>query len=252
MKNGSRKLTWVECLWVIAVIAFLAAGLLPMLSGGGPSRGNMARSETHDLVSAIEAYYKVYGHMPVSAAVRQAAGAGDFTYGSIINSPAVPTPVGTLPGGQVVLNSEVVAILMDFTNFPGNPGQSTINTNDCLNPQHILFLKAQLVSSAVLPRVGPDLVYRDPWGTPYFITMDLNGDGRCVDAFYGKRAVSQRNATGAAGYNGLTNSVDAGGNGDHFLYQGRVMVWSAGPDQKINTETAADAGENKDNIVSWR
>jgi hypothetical protein len=46
--------------------------------------------------------------------------------------------------------------------------------------------------------------------------------------------------------------VDAGGNGDHFQYQGRAMVWSAGPDQKINTEISADQGENKDNIVSWQ
>ena len=92
-------------MWAIAVIAFLAAGLLPMLSRGGASRRSMARIETLELVSAIEAYYQVYGHMPVSAAVRQAADAGDFTCGSIINSPAAPTPVGTLLGGKVALNS---------------------------------------------------------------------------------------------------------------------------------------------------
>jgi len=76
-----------------------------MLSRGGASRRSMARIETLELVSAIEAYHQVYGHMPVSAAVRQAADAGDFTCGSIINSPAAPTPVGTLLGGKVALNS---------------------------------------------------------------------------------------------------------------------------------------------------
>jgi hypothetical protein len=34
------------------------------------------------------------------------------------------------------------------------------------------------------PGVGTDLVYRDPWGNPYIITMDLNYDEMCKDAFY--------------------------------------------------------------------
>ena len=35
------------------------------------------------------------------------------------------------------------------------------------------------------------LVYRDPWGNPYIITMDLNYDEQCQDAFYCQQAVSQ-------------------------------------------------------------
>jgi hypothetical protein len=30
------------------------------------------------------------------------------------------------------------------------------------------------------------------------------------------------------------------------------MVWSAGPDGKINGSAAANLGENKDNVLSWR
>jgi len=226
--------------------------LLPMLSGGGPSPRHTARGEMMALSTAIGAYYDVYGHLPISPATQREAASGDFTYGSTIKTPATLNPIGTMVGGTVVLNSEVIAILMDFTNFPGYPAQSTVNTNHCLNPQQIRFLNASMVSDASLPRVGPDLVYRDPWGTPYFITLDLNGDGKCLDSFYGQRAVSQVNGMAAAGYHGLTNTIDADGKGDHCQWRGRVMVWSAGPDGKINPALPANEGENKDNIVSWQ
>jgi hypothetical protein len=34
------------------------------------------------------------------------------------------------------------------------------------------------------PGVGTDLVYRDPWGNPYIITLDLNYDEKARDACY--------------------------------------------------------------------
>jgi hypothetical protein len=39
---------------------------------------------------------------------------------------------------------------------------------------------------------------------------------------------------------------------DSFQYHGTVMVWSAGPDGKIGTGTAANQGLNRDNILSWK
>ena len=39
-----------------------------------------------------------------------------------------------------------------------------------------VFLNATMSGDPTLPGVGPDLVYRDPWGNPYIITMDLNYD----------------------------------------------------------------------------
>ena len=86
------------------------------------------------LVQAIESYHAAYGHMPVSAAVQQAANSGSFTYGALIPNPKSPGAIGTLMGGQLVLNSELIAVLMDLTNYPGNPGQATINTNHCECP----------------------------------------------------------------------------------------------------------------------
>ena len=202
------------------------------------------------LVSAIEAYNQAYGHMPVSASVQQAAKAGDFSYGAIIKTPDGTMPMGTMAGGQIIFNSEVIAILMDLTNYPGDIHRSTVNTNHCLNPRQTIFLNARFTADATSSGVGPDLVYRDPWGTPYFITLDLNRDGRCEDGHYHRRIVSQMNGTN--GYAGMLNTNDPGGNGNHFRYPGQVLVWCAGRDRKINPGVPANQGENKDNILSWQ
>lgn len=186
---------------------------------------NKAKIEISALEQAIKSYHEVYGRIPVSASVLQTANSGSFTYGAVIPNPKSPSPIGTLMRGQVVLNSELIAVLMDLTNYPGNPGQSTINTNHCLNHQHTKFLNANFVAETSSGGVGPDLVYRDPWGTPYFITVNLGDTNQCQDEFYfrpGLPAIAQ------------------------------VMVWSAGPDMKINTSAPRGEAENKDNIVSWR
>jgi hypothetical protein len=62
--------------------------------------------------------------------------------------------------------------------------------------------------------------------------------------------VSQQ--SGSSGYNGLVNTTDSGGNGDNFLYHGKVMVWSAGPNRAIDPVEPADDRENKDNVLSWQ
>ena len=65
--------------------------------------------------------------------------------------------------------------------------------------------------------------------------MDLNYDEFCSDAFYS-----------TAGGNGLINQ---GG----YVYRGKVMVWSAGPDKKVDfTAGSGSVGANKDNVVSWQ
>jgi hypothetical protein len=97
-----------------------------------------------------------------------------------------------------------------------------------------------------LPGVGPDLVYRDPWGNPYIISLDMNYDEKCRDALYQKSSVSQE--AGASGFTGLFNST---GVSDQFEYRGHVMIWSLGSDRKANAGPA-NAGFNKDNILSWK
>ncbi len=95
---------------------------------------------------------------------------------------------------------------MDMQTYPGS-GAPTINNNHVKNPKQTKFLNATMTSDPTLPGVGPDLVYRDPWGNPYVISMDLNYDDQCEDAFYCQWAVSENPPGGSSqsGYNGLVN-----------------------------------------------
>jgi hypothetical protein len=52
------------------------------------------------------------------------------------------------------------------------------------------------------------------------------------------------------GYNGLFNPNTTAS--DNFLYHGKVMVWSAGPDQAISNAVPANVAPNQDNILSWQ
>ncbi len=269
--RGRRDLsafTLVELLTVIAIIAILAAMLLPVLSRARVSaQKTQARVQVNDIANSIQAYESAYGRFPVSplaqaaAAANAGTGNADFTYGGYFtNTPGTGTPIGTLVNGAPMLNSEVIAILMDFTNYPDNPTQFTVNTNYEKNPQKTQFLNARTSGwdpsqhGFPLAGVGNDLVYRDPWGNPYIISMDLNYDGQCQDSFYDLSAVSKM--SGNQGYNGL---VDSSGIADQFTFHGPVMVWSMGPFgpgtpslSSFDQTQAATASPNRNHVLSWQ
>jgi prepilin-type N-terminal cleavage/methylation domain-containing protein len=243
MQTGkSSGFTLVEILTVITIIGILAAMLLAVVNQAKNRALKVrAKKDITDIVTAIQAYDSVYGQFPVSASVQSTAGTQDFTYGDALLTAALG------PGSYGANNSEVVAILMDITNYPA--GGPTANMNHSKNTQQRVFLTANMVSDSTLPGVGPDLVYRDPWGTPYIITVDLSYDERCRDEFYRRTIVSSTaGANTNLGFNGLVNPD---GTPDNFLYHGKVMVWSAGPDKAIAPGLPANQGANKDDILSW-
>jgi len=256
--EGGRRpraaFTLVELLTVIAVIAILAAMLLTALAGVKAHALKMkAHLEEAQIVNAIEKYDSDYGRFPVSTNAQFAASnaGSDYTYGWVFDTPSGPYPVPTYPGsGVVVSNAEVIAILMDNTNLANG-----VNAGHIKNPRQTIFMSPKMSgydpSTPGPAEGGVDVngVYRDPWGNPYVISMDLNYDDNCKDSFYCLQKVSQAN--GQTGYNGLYNS-DTAGTTDNFQYHGKVMVWSAGPNGKIDQLDPANDRENKDNVLSWQ
>jgi hypothetical protein len=138
-----------------------------------------------------------------------------------------------------------MAIIMDM-----NWG---INLNHAKNPRNITSYTATQVSATNQGGLSTiDNQLRDPWGVPYAITLDMNGDGFCQDALYGLPAVANpppitAPRTATQGFFGLQDYLNTGS----YELRGSVMIWSAGPDRKIDQNAAANAGNNQDNVLSW-
>ena len=237
-KTSARRLafTLIEMLTVIAVIGILASMLLPALAHGKVSvQVKAAQAEMSSLVAAISTYQGDYGRLPASSTVTKNAGNGDFTFGTVDNTGnlavgATSTGVPRIQNPPSVpynaWNSEVMAVLI-----PSIP-----NANLTLNPRKSAYFTFHTAAQPGTAGLGPDNVLRDIFGNPYIITLDLNYDGVCRDAYYST----------------MTNYAT--------FYpkdiQGSVLVWSFGPDKGVNVAGTTDlllvkSGKNKDNIVSW-
>ena len=233
--------------------------ILPALGKAKDSaKKAQAKSEMQNISGAVRAYEAEYSRFPIPSQIIKQLKTPDYTFGTmhmagssarlLTNPKGNALPKIASPGRVQVSNAELVAILRAQERFRND--RPTSNLRHKMNPKKISFLNAKDVTSTTQGGVGTDGVFRDPWGSPYIVTVDANYDGKTIDAFYGLGDVSRADRN--AGLTGLTK-VNKG-------YQANtpVMVWSLGPDghagKKLTDERIPNAieGSNKDNILSWQ
>jgi len=127
---------------VIGIIVILAGLLFPVILGArARAKEKQAAAETRTILMAIKAYRQEYGKWPA-----QIQAAQDETY--VTNNYLVIQP-----------------LLGSNLNIDGRS----------MNPKNKIFLNLQVNTNN-----NPDYAgnYLDPWGIPYVICMDENGDNK--------------------------------------------------------------------------
>ena len=219
-------LTLLEILAVIAIIAILASILIPaIVRSKVRAKVGMARIDCQTIASSIKQYYDDYKRYPVRKGQKPNTLGGDLTYEN-----------------TDVMNSDAIVTLIDDTVL------TDVNRNHRANFEKRRYFEPKMVTNYDEQGIGPDGVFRDPFGNPYVISVDLNRDDKCCDLYYEQPGISGI-STDRIGHHGLMRETI--NQQELFALPGTVMVWSVGPDREFGTALNAKEGTNYDNIIGW-
>ena len=218
-------MTLLEVLAVIAIIAILISILVPAIARSKiKAKVGMAKVDCATISTAIKSYYNDYGRYPVRKGQKANTPGGDLSYD-------VSPP-----------NSDAVVTLIDDTEL------NDVNKNHRANYKKTRYFEPKLTDNLEEQGIGPDGVFRDPFGNPYVISVDLNNDDKCCDVLYGLPSISDISGDRIGQFGLMRETIN---DKEMFCLPSTVMVWSAGPDRDTSLNDNAKQGANYDNIIGW-
>ncbi len=200
----SAAFTLIELFVVMAVVGILLGLAFPAFNSvQNSARKTQAKNDLVQIVTAVNAFYTEYGKYPTAAISDATAKVG---------------------GGTSNLSGALFNDLRGLTTTLGNTRQ-------------VVFISPPEAKDQTNPRNGiataaTNRQLYDPWGKPYFISMDWNYDNQIPNPY----------------------TADTGAGSD-TIRQG-VIAWSLGNDKQSQTASGTigskSAGTNTDDVISWQ